>query len=132
MEVRSKYSTFSPQFVVLALAAVQLSSAQDDGQYRPHLYGADDGSYRPSEHGYYQSRYSNYGSNPKYASIVYQPVVASPYGHFGFHNLNGFVNILVMIMIMLKYELESICSHSYFVNCLYVLTKARYKNKTKA
>lgn len=86
---------FSPQFAMLALAGVQLSSAEDDGQYRPYLYGTDDGRYRPTENDrYYQSRFSNFGSNGKYVSIIprYQPVVVSPYQNFGFRDLNGFVN----------------------------------------
>lgn len=83
---------FSLQLVVLALVGVQISSAQDDGQYRPQLYGGDDGSYRPRDYGgYYQSRYGTFGSNGKYASIAssFQPAFA--------YGLNRLVNNLIRL-----------------------------------
>ncbi|KAL4706549.1 hypothetical protein ACJJTC_015747 [Scirpophaga incertulas] len=77
-------------FAVLAVAALSFSSAEDDGQYHPELYG-DDGQYRPNHlHTYkvYTALDNSYKSllarNGKYHSIysAYQPVFVRPYNPY--------------------------------------------------
>ncbi|CAG9785090.1 unnamed protein product [Diatraea saccharalis] len=81
---------------VLVLAISSFSFAEDDGQYRPELYGGDDGKYRPSKEGFYYDPYhgsykiytaldnkykSLLAKNGKYDSFytAYQPVYVKEY-----------------------------------------------------
>ncbi|XP_028163692.1 uncharacterized protein LOC135071112 [Ostrinia nubilalis] len=93
----------------LALALLNFSTAEDDGQYHPGKYGTDDGSYKPTNEGrYYGAKdrtYKYYSTvdnryfdsvitpNGKYDSIysAYQPVIVkaqTPYQQI----LTPFVN----------------------------------------
>lgn len=100
---------FLIQIAVLALAVLNFSSAEDDGQYHPAKYGTDDGSYKPSHDGryygvrdntykYYSTQDNNYyksliARNGKYDSIysAYQPYYVKAYSPYQ-QLLTPFVN----------------------------------------
>ncbi|XP_063621493.1 larval cuticle protein LCP-30-like [Cydia splendana] len=93
---------------LVVIAVLGLSVAEDDGQYKPGLYG-DDGKYRPGDEGrYYGSPDAKYrvytaldnryrsliGRNGKYNSIyaAYQPVYVKAYNPYYQPLLTPYVN----------------------------------------
>lgn len=59
-----KYLILFSQFFAIAVSTITISSADDDGQYRPEKYGGDDGKYRPDGNdGRYIHDYNDQGNN---------------------------------------------------------------------
>lgn len=65
----------SLQFVCMALCLLDLVRSEDDGSYRPDLYGNKFGAFNRAYDGRYNYRYNNYfNRNNAYYPNAYQPL----------------------------------------------------------